>query len=243
MVPLTSRKGQPKTNIGGLIALLALFPFSVIIVGFFNAFYPYTTPYVLWGVGAPLIGLALLCFPWFRKRWLLGTVIYAALAVLVLASIHAYQENPTTQGRIARVRGYGGEKRVFRGPEILDQIKRQQELMVLSLLTDYEGIETLVFTDISEDPHHEGMPGGPQFYIEGLINGRYPVYFGTDLHDSLQRVDNWMDFEAYPGIVKRAPDGGWVQVQPSDLDLPENQELINSIEVTYYTKDDIYKDR
>lgn len=243
MVPLTSRKNQPKINLGCLLALLLLFLCIFYVVALFTAFYPYTRPYAIWGLGTVFIGPALFCFPLFRKRWSSGTLIYAALAAVVLAGIHTYQENPTTKGRIVRVAEYGGGEHVFRGQEILDQIKRQQELMVLSLLTDYEGIETLVFTDISEDPHHEVMPGGPQFYVKGLINGRYPVYFGTDLHDSLQRVDNWEDVETYPGIVKRAPDGGWVQVQPSDLDLPENQELINSIEVTYYTKDDIYKDR
>lgn len=233
---------EHQTRIGCLLAVTALLICSFPLIGLYTAFIPHTRPYLIWGVGSLFIGLALLCFPWFFKRLAVGIPIYVTLSLLVLCRMHTVLENPTTQGRTARIEAYGGEELVFRGQEILDQIKKQQQLMVLSLLTDYEGIESITFTDISEDPHHRTIPGGPQFHVEGLINGRYPFYFGTDLHDVIQRVDNWEDMETYPGIVKRDQEGASVQFDLDDLDVVAHQKTLDSIEVIYYTKDDIYKD-
>lgn len=239
-----------------LITILSLsFPVILLFIVFS---YDLFTPYIGGLVTVFFLWLIICILPWGRKRFKKVTLTSLILLPIFLGTIYLYQINPTTYFRSVTIPYPNGEKKTFWNTDILKHIKRNQQVVALELLTVYNGIESLEFQDISENPRHANpFDGGNQFEGQVLVNGQYLVYFSFDMLANAEDLSypdiegptevNWgfKDFADEENFVRTERSLEWDSpdyVSYYDLDTAKYQKKLNSIDITYYEKNDIFKD-
>lgn len=240
-----------------LVGVISLsFPVVFFFVLFnFDLFFPYIA-----GIVAVFLLWLLICIlPWGRKRFKQVTLIsFLVFFPVCLGGIYLYQTNPTTYLRSVTIPYPDGKEETLWNTDILKHIKRNQQVVALELLTVYDGIESLEFQDISENPRHENpFDSGMQFRGTVLVNHQYLANFEFDMLanvDELSYPDistptevtwNFEDSQNEPKLARTNRSLEWDSpdyVSFYKLDTPEYQKKLHSIDITYYEKNDIFKD-
>lgn len=238
-----------------LVMIVSLtFPFIFLIILFsYDLFFPYIA-----GLAAVFFLWFFICaFPWGRERFKKVTLASLFLLPICLGMIGLYQTNPTTYLRFVTIPYPDGSTKILWNTDILKHIKQNQQVVALEMMTVYDGIESLEFQDISENPRHENpFDGEMQFEGTVLVNHQYLVNFEFDMLanvDELSYPDisepteiDWefQDIQEETNLVRSDRSLEWGSsdyVSFYQLDTPAYQKKLNSIDITYYEKNDVFK--
>lgn len=171
------------------------------------------------------------------------------LTTLIWAAIFLVQHNPTTFGRRIKIE-LSQQTLFYTNHEIIHHMTNLQKLMALDILRHYDGVKTIEFIDISEDPHYQGVDGGEQFTAMALVNQTdiISIDFDIETNETPKTLDN------YGNIMYLEPknaQNSLINKEVDDQTYPNLEELLaghydeqlEQVRITYYTKNDMYKNK
>lgn len=171
------------------------------------------------------------------------------LTTLIWAGIFLAQHNPTTFGRLIKIE-LSQQTLFYTNHEIIDHMTNLQKLMAMDILRHYENVKTIEFIDISEDPHYQGVDGGEQFTATALVNKTEIIYFDFDIEtnetpETLENYGNVMYLEPknlQNSLIDKEVD---YSVYPNleELLAGHYDKQLAQVSITYYTKNDMYKNK
>lgn len=183
---------------------------------------------------------------WFRqKRWL-SRLAYGSLAFLVLFGNWAFRHNPSTLFH-REVVTLKGRSRVYTGHQIFTLLKQVEEMIVLDIDSQFQDVHSVTFLSVRENgAYYQYRDGYDRFTCEVLINGHSKIDYNFTLSYSDQ------DYEpSYISSSGYSPKEMKLKVRKKalstpqtidDLKKPAYQDRLDNIKISYYLKDDIYKD-
>lgn len=232
--------------VGGLAFLTYLFPLLPLMFAYGHYF---MAPYA-WLIMISLIGL--IASNWVARRKEKANTFATfqlSLTALIWASIFFIQNNPSTLGRKVTIQ-LPQETLFYTGHEIIEHMTNLQKLMALDILRHYDGVNTIEFIDISENPHYQGVDGGEQFTATALVNQTEIIYFDFDskTNETPETLDD------YGNIMVLTPKDVPNKLVDKEVDYttyPNLEELLAGhydkqlahVTITYYTKNDMYKNK
>lgn len=217
---------------------LPLYLFSLIFAGdnfYYYVSFPMTIYFFI------VLNALVKKYNWFKNYNKMASRACYLLTLLTLFGIWGYRHNPTTFLRTETVT-LNGQTKTYSNTKILEPLKKIEQMIVLHLYHTHNDVTSVTFLSVREnaDFRHPDNYWTKRFRATVLVNGDTKFYYDFDLSDNKETGRS--SFYFTPVSSKSNSTDEVFLDQIADLDSPDSQDILKTIHIDYYLKNDIYKD-